>query len=471
MNQNCYISPRVSRAALNRFFSYFKEGENELHTFQIYDGDGLLVSVAPAPYSVTDKREVYSLSKSFCSTAVGFLIDEGRLSEDDRIVDLFPDRCPDEISENLSKMRVKHVMSMNTGHPCCVMEHMIHATDPVAAFLAQPVVYEPGTHFTYNTGATCLLSCIVAHITGMKLLDYLSVKLFMPLGITGVRWNQIDAGQNEGGCGIHVSCEDIAKLGLLYLNRGEWAGRKLLSDHWVDTATSPISDNSMNGSPDWCSGYGYQFWVNAREGFRGDGACGQLCVVLPKHRMVFALQTELGDMQKEMDLLFALAEQIYDKDEKFSPVMLPAYQPHKSGAKIAGFEHIYYKLDENPMGFTGLYTYYDTEKDTYNVVFSNGCDQYTLSAGDGVWVESVLYARRMKPKLIGLMSANAQERLRTAASYDAAENKVQLYLRWLNCPHKETVTLVRDGDTLTVTVQSSGGLEADSVKLTGVVCR
>ncbi len=472
MKSECYVSPRASKTALNRFLANFRAGGEELHTFIMYENDALVAKLAPAPYSTADKREIYSLSKSFCSTAVGFLIDEGKLSEDDRIVELFPEYCPPEISENLAKMKLSHVLSMNTGHGSCVMPQMVRAGDApgdtVRAFLAQPVIYEPGTHFAYNTGATCLLSCIVEKISGMKLLDFLSWKLFMPLGITNVRWNQVNGGQNEGGCGIHVSCEDIAKLGLLYLHKGEWMGKKLLSDHWVETATSPISDNSCNGTPDWCAGYGYQFWVNAKEGFRGDGAFGQLCVVLPEHNIVFALQTELGDMQREMNLLYELADHIHDADEGYTDILLPQYPAAKSAQTVAGFEHRFYKLNENPMGFTGLYTAYNTEKDTYDVILSNGCDQYVLSAGDGYWAESMLIAPMMKPKLVALMSAKNPERQRISASYEAADGRITLFMRYRNCPHRITVTLTETDGKLTVSFDARGLMPEESVTLTGV---
>ncbi len=475
MKSTCYLSPRASRTAMNRFLSHFRENGDELHTFLMYKDDALVAKIAPAPYSVTDKREIYSLSKSFCSTAVGFLIDEGKVSEDDRIVELFPEYCPAEISEHLAKMTVRNVMSMNTGHESCVMPKMVRAGedfgDTVRAFLAQPVIYEPGTHFAYNTGATCLLSCIVEKLSGMKLLDFLSWKLFMPLGITNVRWNQVDGGQNEGGCGIHVSCEDIAKLGLLYLHKGEWMGKKLLSDRWVETATSPISDNSCNGTPDWCAGYGYQFWVNAREGFRGDGAFGQLCVVLPERGIVFALQTELGDMQHEMDLLMELAEHIHDAEETNADLCLPQYPASRSAQKTAGFEHTFYKLNENPMGFTGLYTAHDPENDTYNVILSTGCDQYVLSAGDGHWAESLLIAPMMKPKLVDLMSAKRPERQRIAASYMAQDGCVTLRMRYLNCPHRVNAILKTEGDKITLTFDARGLMPAASAVLTGVACR
>ena len=464
-----YTDPRVSKRALNEFFAKFQPERDEIHTLQIFHNDSMVVRIAPAPYSPTDKREIYSLSKSFCSTAIGFLCDDGKLSLEDRVVDLFPDKLPETVSENLAKMRVKHVLSMNTGHPSCVMYHMVRSDDAARAFLAQEVVYEPGTHFAYNTGATCLLSCIVERITGMKLVDFLTWKLFLPLGITDVRWNRVPNGNNEGGCGIHVCSDDIAKLGLLYLHKGIWNGKRLLSEEWVNAATSPVSDNSMNGTPDWCAGYGFQFWCNYREGFRGDGAFGQLCVVLPEHNMVFAIQTELGDMQREMDAVMELAEHLFDADD--SPALiLPAYEASGSAQKTAGFENTFYRLDENPMGWTGVYFVYDTASDEMQAVFSDGVDQYVLRAGSGHWAESLIFAKKVKPKLVDLMSTPDTERCRTAASYTAEDGKLTIRLRFLNCPHRMIYTFTADGDTLNLHFENRGLLDRDAVDLSGHKC-
>jgi hypothetical protein len=346
---------------------------------------------------------------------------------------------------------------------------MVRSDDAARAFLAQEVVYEPGTHFAYNTGATCLLSCIVERITGMKLVDFLTWKLFLPLGITDVRWNRVPDGNNEGGCGIHVCSDDIAKLGLLYLHKGVWNGRRLLSEAWVNAATSPVSDNSMNGTPDWCAGYGFQFWCNYREGFRGDGAFGQLCVVLPKHNMVFAIQTELGDMQREMDAVMELAEHLFDEDDA-PALILPAYEAIGSAQKTAGFENTFWRLDENPMGWTGVYFVYDTAADEMQAVFSDGVDQYVLRAGNGHHAESLIFAKKVKPKLVDLMSTPDKERCRTAASYSAEDGKLTFKVRFLNCPHRMLYTITADGDTLNLHFENRGLLDREAFDLVGHKC-
>ena len=469
MKNEIFVSPRVSVKAVNKFFKTISSGIGEIHAVEIYQNDGLLMRISPAPYQPTDKREIYSLSKSFTSTAIGFLCDEKKLSEEDYIKDIFPDKLPEKVSENLEKMQIKHILSMNTGHDSCAMSEMVQSGDAARAFLAKEVKFEPGTHFVYNTGATCMLSCVTERITGMKLLDFLTWKLFMPLGISGVRWNSVPDGTNEGGCGIHVSCDDIAKLGLLYLHKGVWNGKRILSEKWVETATHQVSDNSGNGTPDWCAGYGYQFWMNSREGFRGDGAFGQLCIVLPERNMVVAVQAELGDMQAEIDAVMELVYHLYDNDEP-EPLILPDYTPAESKQLLSGLEGKYYKLEKNPMGWSGVYFIYDSSEAAVSAVFSNGTDQYTVKAGSGRLIESYINVKNLTPKLLGLMSAEDVETNRLASSYRAEEGKLIINSRVLNTPHKMEITFISEADKLRIHVEGWGKIISSSTELAGTLC-
>ena len=463
-----FLAPAVSRHAVNEFFSHFEPWKDEIHAIEILCGGVPVLRIAPAPYSCSDKREIYSLSKSFCSTAVGFLVDEGRLSLDARLVDLFPDDVPEHPQENLLKMKVRHILSMNSGHGGCAMPGMIRAENEIRSFMEQPIPYEPGTHFAYNTGATLMLSHIVEKLSGMKLLDFLTWKLFMPLGISDVRWNRTPDGANEGGCGIHVSVDDIAKLGLLYLRGGVWNGQRLLSEAWVKEATTPISDNSANGSPDWCAGYGFQFWINAREGFRGDGAYGQLCVVLPERDMVVAVQTELGDMQREMDRIMEFVPHLFDEDPTpDSALVLPEYAPVGSARKTSGMEDRFIRLDGNAFGWTGCYFRYDPSADAMRFTFSDGVDQYAVTAGRGHWEESTVVTRKLKPKLVDLMSTSDAERNRIAASYRAEDGRLVFSVRYLNCPHKMEWTFALDGGAFTADLESWGKHDPGVGHLTG----
>lgn len=400
--------------------------------------------------------------------------DDKKLSVEDRIVDIFPDKAPDEISENLSKMKLKHLLSMNSGHSACVMGKMVASDDPVRAFLSEEVPFEPGTHFTYNTGATCMLSCVVEKITGMTLLDFITLRLFIPLGICGVRWNRLKSGYNEGGCGLHVSCDDIAKLGLLYLNKGIWKGRRLLSEEWIDTATHTVSDNSGSSTPDWCSGYGYQFWMNSREGYRGDGAFGQLCVVLPERDMVVAVQAEVGDMQAEIDSVMELIYHLFDNDAE-NALILPEYMSAKSGinfeAKLSGYENKFYRLNENPLGWSGVYFTYDASEEVLSAVFTDGTDHTVIKAGSGFFIESQFAAKKFKPKLLGFMNNDENEKIRIVSSYAAENGKLCFIIRHLNCPHKEEINFSFEADRLSICIDGHGLTERAASNITGRICK
>jgi CubicO group peptidase (beta-lactamase class C family) len=255
-----------------------------------------------APYDADSNHELYSLSKSFTSTAVGFAIAEGKLSLDDEVLKIFPEDGPAEPSANLKSMRIRDLITMSAGH----QDETSSAADKISpkAFLAHPVPHKPGTHFKYNTPATFMLSAAVQKRVGMPIVEYLKPRLFDPLGMTKPVWNSNFQGINLGGYGLRVRTEDIARLGQLYLQRGMWNGKPLLPAAWVDLATSRQVSNGSNPKSDWEQGYGFQFWRCRHGAYRGDGAFGQYCVVLPEQDTVIAITSGLKDMQAVLNLIW-----------------------------------------------------------------------------------------------------------------------------------------------------------------------
>jgi CubicO group peptidase (beta-lactamase class C family) len=175
-----------------------------------------------APYSAEKPHSLFSLSKSFTSTAIGLAVEEDLLTVDDFVISYFPEDTPKEVSENLAKLRIKHLLSMSTGHDVDTTEHVVTKENGnwVQGFLELPIEHEPGTFFVYNTGATYILSAIIQKITGKTLIEYLAPQLFEPLGIEGASWESCPRGINIGGFGLSIKTEDIAKLGQLYLQKG-----------------------------------------------------------------------------------------------------------------------------------------------------------------------------------------------------------------------------------------------------------
>jgi CubicO group peptidase (beta-lactamase class C family) len=276
------------------------------------------------PYAADRNHVLYSLSKSFTSTAVGFAVAEGKLSIDDEVLKFFPEDAPADPGSNLKAIRLRDLLTMSTGH----QDEPPTGRGEICAksFLAQPVPHLPGSHFKYNTAATFMQSAIVQKVTGQTVLDYLRPRLFEPLGFEHPVWDTNFQGISLGGYGLRVRTEDIAKFGLFYLHKGEWNGQQLLPGDWVEMATSKQVSNGSNPRSDWNQGYGFQFWRCRHHAFRGDGAFGQYCIVLPDEDAVIAITSGVRDMQAVLDILW----------DKF----LPACQPKKLRANPAAQAHL-----------------------------------------------------------------------------------------------------------------------------------
>jgi hypothetical protein len=149
-----------------------------------------------------------------------------------------------------------------------------------------------------------MLSAIVQKVSGTPLVEYLRPRLFEPLGIRNPKWDASPQGVSYGGFGLNVTTEDIARFGQLYLQKGEWGGKRLLPAAWVEAATGRQVSNGSNPKSDWEQGYGYQFWRCRHGVYRGDGAFGQFCVVMPEHDAVVAMTSGTSDLQGVLNLVF-----------------------------------------------------------------------------------------------------------------------------------------------------------------------
>ena len=259
------------------------------------------------PHAAEHPHLMFSVSKSFTSIAVGLAITEGLLTLDDLVIDLLPDDLPTEITPHLSTLTVRHLLTMTTGHAINTvpLAEESHGENWALGILAQPLDFTPGTHYVYNNGASYLLSAIVQRLTGERLLNYLTPRLFEPLGMTSASWQSCPRGIDAGGWGLSITTEDLGTFGQLLLQRGEWDGRQLVSAGWIDEATSAQVDTSgTDHDLDGRQGYGFQFWRNRLSGYRADGAFGQFCIVLPEQDAVVVLTSALPVAQLALDLVW-----------------------------------------------------------------------------------------------------------------------------------------------------------------------
>lgn len=312
-------SQGVSSSGLLAFIEAADREIDVMNSFMLVRHGRVVAEAWWSPYSPESPHSLYSLSKSFTSTAVGLAVAEGKLSVDDPVLGFFPEEAPADPSSNLKAMRVSDLLRMSTGH---------HTEPPRAAdqpwtkvFLGHPVPSKPGTHFLYNTSATYMLSAIVQKATGMTVLDYLKPRLFDPLGIDQPTWGASPQGITLGGYGLSIRTEDIARFGQLYLQKGKWNEKQLVPEAWVEQATARQTSNGSNPSSDWDQGYGYQFWRSRHAAYRGDGAFGQYCIVLPEHDAVVVITSGVKNMQSVLDL-------VWDK-------LLPSLKPEPIAADEA----------------------------------------------------------------------------------------------------------------------------------------
>ena len=427
-----------------------RDSSIELHSFMIVRHGKVLAEGWWSPYRHDLKHTMYSASKSFTSTAIGLAEAEGKLKLTDKVISFFPESLPDTISPYLAQMDIDDLLKMSAGHE---IEPQVTITDNwIKTFLAAPIVNEPGTVFLYNSAATFMLSAILQKVTGEKLIDFLTPRLFEPLGIKDADWEVNPQGINVGGWGLRIKTEDMAKLGLLYLQKGKWGDQQILTEEWVNAATSEqikTVAGDEDPSNDWSQGYGYQFWQTTHNAFRGDGAFGQYILVLPEKDAVIIMTANSIDMQKQLNLVWeylypALSETALAKNDeavnklksRLASLTLPTYttkttsdiQQNITGKTIA--------IEENQQNISELLLSF--KDDICKMTIKEDTTTYDFMFIPTTWIEKE--TMRHGPSL----TARAKASLTGLAPFKVAgnytwknEKTLELVLRYIESPNDE----------------------------------
>ncbi len=293
-----------SKAILN-FIHEIESLDLELHSFMILRHGYVISEAWWKPYKKDEVHMLNSLSKSFTSTAIGLAVGEGLITLNDRVISFFEEYVPDRVHKNLDQMTIRHLLTMNTGHDKDFMMDIInrHEQDWVQCFFQEEVIHEPGTHFVYNNMATYMLSAIIQKVAKITIEDYLKSRIFEVLGIE-CTWAKCPKGINFGAFGLNLTTESIAKFGQLYLQNGLWDGRQIIPAEWIKEATTYQVKTDRDGDGDRSVGYGYQFWRCRHNAYRGDGAFGQYCIVMPDQDAVIAITSGVDNMQAVLDAVW-----------------------------------------------------------------------------------------------------------------------------------------------------------------------
>ncbi|MBR6559095.1 MAG: serine hydrolase [Clostridia bacterium] len=441
-----FIAPSVNIAAVNRFFDKMKEKDFEIHTLEVFKNGETKLRIALPPYSCTDTPEVYSLSKTFTSTVVGIAVDKGFLSVEDYVLKFFPEIETD--CEHFHKLKVKHVLSMNTGQGGGIMWEMLLSDNALKSFFSFNPAYEPGSYFTYNTGATCLLGMIVSRATGMDFFDFAAENLFYPMDMHNVYWLKCKDGSCQCGSGIHISSDDTMKFFRMYLDKGIWNGKRIISESWIAEATSPVPGNTHKGTQEWVNQYGYQIWLQENGIYRGDGALGQLGIVIPEKNAVVVMQSHLVNPPYAIDAAIELVSELDGNEE--GTVCDYSFPPYERSDKLPCINRIY-RLKENPQDLRSVHLVVNDDGATLSFTDGGG-NIINLNAGNGYWRESSFTAKNMTPYLKELPPNEMYELLRTAACVKAEEDKLVFRIRYLSNPHTEHCNISFTEDTLDICI-------------------
>jgi len=396
-------SQGIRSEAILGFLRRIEAEEQELHGLMIVRNGHVVAEGAWAPYRLDMPHDLYSLSKSFTSTAIGLAVEEGKLSLDDPVLSFFPEEVTPAIEDNMKDLRIRHLLTMTTGHTVDTIPILQASPDGnwVRAFLGTPIEREPGTLFVYNSGASYMLSAILHRATGEHLLDWLRPRLFEPLGIAGVTTMTCPRGIHAGGYGIYMKVGDIAKFGQLYLQEGVWEGRRILSAEWVRMATAKQTDNGDDPSSDWSQGYGFQFWRCRHGAYRGDGMFGQFCIVIPHRQAVVAITSGTREMQR---ILNAVWDELLpgmedgpvgrpddaarrELEERLRSLSYPAAASGETG-DIARWSGRVWRVADNPVGIRTLALTF--AEGGAELALGLPVGEQRLRIGHGEWTEGFL---------------------------------------------------------------------------------
>jgi hypothetical protein len=332
-----------------------------------------------------------------------------------------------------------------------------------------------------------MLSAIVQKVTGEKIIDYLTPRLFTPLGIEGMDWEQDLRGINTGGWGLRLRTEDMAKFGQLFLQKGMWNGKQLLPAEWITEASTakidqaPDMPQSKKDSSDWTQGYCYQMWRCRHNAFRADGAFGQFIIIMPDQDAVIAINAEVPSMQDEINLVWNYllpamqngeleenAQTVADLRQKLSSLAIPALSGSNDSEVAGEISGKTFTLTPNPGNLESIsFTFSNNECRVSEKIKQ---DVYENSYGSGTWRTGD--SKKPGPSLVGgaLTNTTFLYPAKVAGSYTWKDkNTLELVLRYIESPHSEILICRFDHNRMEADLMKSLDYGRQKVTLTGTI--
>ena len=415
----------IPSGAIMAFLDRILDHRLNLHSLLILRGGKLAAEGYWAPFSRDRKHRLYSSSKSFTSLAVGRMISEGRLSLQDRVVQFFPEKLPQQVHPWIARATIRDMLMMADCHESPT--YSFDDTDWLAGWFNKAPDHLPGMIYTYNTACTQVLCAIVEKLTGMKFLAYLR-PVFDAIGASPDIWCiEAPDGCSFGGSGVMATPRDLARTALLFLNMGRHDGQQLISENYMREATTRQIDNYIDHATsdddiEHQQGYGYQIWRTRHNGFCFYGMGCQLAIALPdKDLLVVTTGDTQGTLPDTSEVLSALWENLYDQISdgplpenpgarnelagRLLKLAMPVVQGVLTQPLTARINGITYDMAENPMGIKTVR--YQFRENTGTLAYVNATGAHEISFGlgwnqPGVFPETHYSGRRIgTPKNAG----------------------------------------------------------------------
>lgn len=477
----------ISSAAIEKFMDSFDAKKHELHSVMILRHGKVIAEGWWKPYAANLKHSMYSVSKSWTSTAIGFAVAEKRIQVSDPVMKYFPEYQDLANKPYIADLTIQNLLTMSVGHEVEPLRGVVATqNDWVKGFLSAKIAHQPGTKFLYNTLATYMLAAIIQQVTGQKVVDYLGPRLFKPLGIQGVDWEVDPKGINTGGWGIRVKTEDMAKLGQLYLQKGQWKGKQILPVAWVAEATSkhidqdPSASEEKKANSDWLQGYGYQFWRCRNGAFRADGAYGQYIVMMPEQDAVVVITSESHELQDDLNMVWKHLLPAFEKKAfspnpiaqkqlklKLSQLQLVAPAQDKS-ISTSIWNNPTVPVEKNALNLEQIGFQFIGEK--LNLLLTDNKQQkHLIPAGHGAW--AMTETEMPGPYLLRAAKANleGQSPFKVATSYRwINQNTLEITLRFFESPHHWVWTCHIENNQFKMEVKNSFD-RLNTIKVSGNV--
>jgi len=425
-----------SRAILN-FLKRIDAERINMHGFLLVRHNKIAAEGYWAPWSVDRKHRMYSISKSFVSLAVGMMVDEGKLSLDDRVADYFSDKLPEKLHPWLAASTVRDLLMMSTAHSRT--SYTRDDPDWVWTFFNRAPSHPPGTIFSYDTAATVVLTAIVERLAGMPFLDYMRPRFLDRIGFSTDAWCvRTPEGGSWGGSGVICTLRDLAKVALVCMNGGMWGEERVLPADYVSAATAKQIDNALRGN----CGYGYQIWRDEENGFSFRGMGSQYAICFPDKAFQFTCISDTQGAPSGSAIPAVMREELYPhlsdtplpedpdayaelSDKIAQLAILPI--PGNVEAQVApAVDGVWYALEDNPMGITRMRLSFKGDQGTWE--YTNDHGDHVLPFGLGRMLSGYFPQRNYFGEQIGTVSGREYECLTSAAWIDEKTLNMEVYI-------------------------------------------